>query len=89
MLRSNARISVVEDYSRDADALVIRDMGPWNEYPSIEADVRGVVEGLLRSARLKPGQRLLYYDALGELGEILFDEHGFTSFGQKYGRDRL
>ena len=60
--------------------LYIRDIGPWDQHPSVTNDAEGVVERLLASRRLQPGIRLFYYDSEGVLDELRHDGTRFIGF---------
>ena len=68
----------VED--RNADRLVIRDIGPWDKHMTITNDAENVVKHLLQTGVLQPVQRLLYYDSEGYLDEIVHDGEKFVGF---------
>lgn len=64
-------------------ALVIRDLGPWDRFPTVTNDVEQVLAELLAAGELRhsSGRRLFYYDSEGRKDEILFDERGmFVAF---------
>lgn len=71
--------SVVKE---DPDKLfiIIRDIGPWDKYPSVTNGAEDVVESLVRSGRLLPGWRLFYYDTEGILDELLVKDGKFAGF---------
>lgn len=59
------------------EALIIEDVGPWDEYPTITNDVEGAV---MRVADILGERRLFYYDSEGELDEILVEHGHFVAF---------
>ena len=61
-------------------ALTIRDVGKWDQHPTVTNDAEAVVGSLLRLGRLKPGMRLFYYDSDGRLDELVHDGAAFTGF---------
>ena len=63
------------------DALIIKDVGPWETYKTVTNDAANVVARLLLSGTLKPGQRLLCYDSGGNLDELLIKDGKFVDFG--------
>ena len=63
-----------------ADALIIRDVGPWSSRPTVTNDAEGVIEFLLETEQIKPAQRLFYYDSEGQLDELLIHGGKFTGF---------
>lgn len=58
-------------------ALVIKDLGPWNEHRTVTNDVERVVEELV--SRLGE-RRLFYFDSHGDFDEIVMNEGRFASF---------
>jgi len=62
------------------DILVIRDVGPWDQHPSVTNDAEAVVQHLLQTGELRPGERLLYYDSEGDLSELLIENGAFAGF---------
>jgi hypothetical protein len=67
MKKSNYKIIEVND-----DFVIIRDIGPWNEYLSVTNDAENVVKDLANL--LADGRRLAYYDSENCLDEILITE---------------
>lgn len=60
------------------DYLVIRDLGPWNEYKTVTNAAEWVVSDL--GARIH-GRRLYYYDSAGRLDQLKHDNAGgFVGF---------
>lgn len=63
------------------EVLVIEDLGPWDQYPTVTNSAREVVEALIKSGELVRGRRLRYYDSDGNLDEIVWNpELGFITF---------
>lgn len=63
--------------SQSDTEIVIRDLGPWDKYPTITNDAEGVV------ARLAPtlgGRCLFYYDSDGQCDEISVHDGKFAGF---------
>ncbi|CAK9251228.1 unnamed protein product [Sphagnum jensenii] len=60
--------------------LVIRDLGPWDQHPTVTNDAEGVVAKLIESGYLSPSQRLHYYDSAGQLDELLVENGKFAGF---------
>ena len=78
-MRSRARWN---SYVQEDGSLVLQDIGPWNTCPTITNDVENVVYDLAHVlGRLKPGQRLFYYDSEGVLDEIIHEGGKFVRFG--------
>lgn len=76
--RRTANYVVVE---RRPDVLVIRDVGPWDQFQSVTNAAECVVLSLQAAGELHNGQRLVYYDSENELAEILLNEDGcFAGF---------
>lgn len=59
-----------------AEALVIRDVGPWDRVPTVTNAIEEVIATLRDRCLLPPGRRLFYYDSAGELTEALINERG-------------
>ena len=59
--------------------LIIEDIGPWNEYPTITNDADNVVLRLVAAGLLPEGRKLFYYDSKHDLGEII------VKYGRFYG----
>lgn len=78
--RSCANFVVLEDSFTGDQPLVIKDVGPWDRHPTITNDAEHVVQVLLASFTLQPGQRLLYYDSEGQLAELLIKDGRFAGF---------
>lgn len=74
---TRARYELVKAES-DADRLVIRDVGPWEDHPTVTNDAVRVVSEL--AANLVGGRRLFYYDTDGRLDEILITDGRFAGF---------
>ncbi len=59
--------------------LVVRDLGPWDQFPTITNAAEELVEHLHETDVLA-GRRLFYYDSEGELGELLHRDGRFGGF---------
>lgn len=59
------------------ESITIRDMGPWDEYPTITNDPEWVVSQL---ASVVGDRRLFYYDSMGELDELVIRNGHFARF---------
>lgn len=77
MKRANFSI-VAQESTREV--LVIHDEGPWDEHVTVTNDAENVVEWLYANGKLWPGRRLLYYDSLGALDEIVHQNGEFSGF---------
>ena len=60
--------------------LIIRDIGPWDEFLSVTNDAEGVVEKLVESGLLNNNRRLFYYDTDNNLDELLIKDGKFVGF---------
>ena len=60
--------------------MLLQDIGPWDEHPTITNDAENVVALLVRDEILQPSQRLFYYDSENELTEILMQDGKFAGF---------
>lgn len=60
-----------------AEQLVIEDLGPWNEHPTVTNDAEWVVSQVAGSLR---GRVLLYFDSLGNLDQLLVRNGRFAGF---------
>lgn len=60
--------------------LVIRDLGPWDRYPTVTNDVEKVVRELVDFGYLEPTARLFYWDSDGRLDQILVVGGQFYGF---------
>ena len=69
-----ANFLIVQDLP---DRLVIKDIGPWDQFPTVTNDVEQVVARL--QFRLA-GRRLFYYDSYGQFDEILVKKGEFAGF---------
>ena len=76
------RIVNIQEYVHDPSKppLIVRDMGPWDHYPTITNAAEELVAHLFRINSLHPGRRLLYYDSEGQLDEILIKDGRFAGF---------
>jgi hypothetical protein len=70
----HANFAIVEDTARH---LLIRDIGPWNVYPTVTNDAEEVVKKL---APILGDRRLFYFDSEGELDELLVNNGHFAGF---------
>ncbi len=68
------RYVVIEDAE---DRILIRDLGPWDKYPSVTNDAEAVVEELAGQLR---GRRLEYIDSEGRCDQLLVRHGKFAGF---------
>lgn len=78
MRRAKANYSIMQDIYDEA--LVIKDIGPWEQHPTITNDAENVVADLHCEGRLPLGRRLFYYDSEGGFSEILVQDGKFSGF---------
>lgn len=78
LFSSGARFEIVSDHPDQP--LIIRDVGPWTEYPTVTNDAERVVLQLLARNLLPAGRRLLYYDSAGNLDELRIKNGAFAGF---------
>jgi len=57
--------------------LVIKDIGPWDIFPTVTNDAENVVKEL---TPILLGRRLFYFDSDQELGEIMIRNGEFNGF---------
>ena len=69
-----ANYVIVQDSS---DRLVIRDLGPWDQYLTVTNAAEEVVQELARQLK---GRRLFYYDTEGQMDELLVKDGEFAGF---------
>lgn len=60
--------------------VIIKDIGPWNQFLTITNDVEWVVEKLFKDRDIFNGQRLFYIDSDGYFDEIVIEDGKFSSF---------
>ena len=77
MARIGMNKAAYEVVERDAGKVVLRDVGPWNEHPTVTNDAEQVVEEVFAWAGAR---RILYYDSEGELTELVHDGPRFVRF---------
>lgn len=73
MRRANYR------YEVRADHVMIEDLGPWDQHPTVTNDAENVIEDLRRQGIL--GQRrVLYRDSEGRIDELVHQDGRFVGF---------
>ena len=72
-----ARRANYETVADTSSFLVIRDVGPWDQYPTVTNDADAVVAELAPQLN---GRRLLYYDSEDDLMELLVKDGKFHGF---------
>jgi hypothetical protein len=77
MLNARRRTANYEILDATPYHLVIRDIGPWDKYPTITNDAENVVAEL---AEQLAGRMLLYFDSEGELSRLRVREGRFAGF---------
>jgi hypothetical protein len=73
-------LSEVRDDPFVPDALIIVDLGPWDQFVSVTNAAEEVVEELVKAGKLPHGRRLLYYDSDSQLDEIVMEGGKFKGF---------
>ena len=72
------------------DFVLIEDIGPWTEVPTITNQPEVVCEILISSGNVQQYQRLFYIDADRMFGEMKFDiEHGYSNFDLPASKDKV
>lgn len=62
------------------EPLLIQDIGPWDQFPTVTNDVEGVVAQLTQLGLLDDDRRLFYYDSEAQLAEIRHKGGQFRGF---------
>jgi hypothetical protein len=71
------RAAVYEIVTQDDKRVLLRDLGPWDRYPTITNDAEGVVAAMA----LQLGNRKLeYMDSDGLISELLVKDGKFAGF---------
>lgn len=65
------------------DYVLIRDIGPWDEYPTVTNGAEEVVADL---APMLQGRRLEYYDSDGERDQLVVRDGKFVEFAPRQER---
>lgn len=73
MSRSNYEI-----VSENDAEIILRDLGPWDQFMSVTNDIERIVTDL--GSRLKIGMRLYYFDSEGDLTEVRLNDGKFAGF---------
>lgn len=75
-MRSRAQFEIVLWWG--SDIVVLKDVGPWNMYPTVTNDAEAVIYDLFNfywtastGKRMTRSTRVFYYDSEGEPGEII------------------
>lgn len=61
-------------------SVVLRDIGPHDQFKTITNAADEVVSELWRAGKLKNGQRLFYFDSMGDLDELVIEGGRFVDF---------
>lgn len=72
----HAQFEVTESFP---DRLIIRDLGPWSQYPTVTNDAAFVVEYAVAHMNLN-GRRLLYIDSEQNTDELVVRGGKFAGF---------
>ena len=76
---NQANFDVVEQNDRKG-YVVIKDLGPWDQFMTVTNAAEWVVEKLFVDGILKQGERLFYWDSEGTLDEIIIVDNQFAGF---------
>jgi len=76
----HAQFVILRSLSVPGLDVYIRDIGPWDEHPTVTNDAENVVERLVTTGKLTPGKRLFYEDSDGNKDEILVEDGKFLGF---------
>lgn len=66
-----------EIVSEDQDCVLIKDLGPWSQHPTVTNAAEEVVEQLVPMLN---GRRLEYYDSEGQRDQLLVKDGKFAGF---------
>jgi hypothetical protein len=61
----------------NSEQVILRDVGPWTEYPTVTNDAEWVVEQV---APMLSGRQLLYFDSMNSLSELRVRNGKFAGF---------
>ena len=61
--------------------LIIRDLGPWNQYPTVTNAAEDTIQWLAENGYLSKGRRVFYFDSEGDLDELIIEDGKFKDFG--------
>ena len=78
-MQNRANYEIVESEC-SPELVVIRDIGPWDQFWTITNATESVIEELYAQGKLEDGQMLLYYDSEGSLDELLHENGRFVGF---------
>lgn len=73
-----AHYAVVSNEAQEP--LVIRDVGPWDQHPTITNDAEAVVADLFQAGLIPGGRRVFYFDSENNLDELRHEEGRFLGF---------
>ena len=79
------RCPVYEFVSITPGEIIIKDIGPWDLHPTITNSAESVIDDLRKAQLLRSDvegglRRVLYYDSLGQLDELVHNGESFTGF---------
>ncbi len=77
---NHAHYTIVVDDFLGVEPLILKDLGPWDQHPTITNDAEHVVRTLVALGRLPAGRKLYYHDSENELTEILIKDGKFAGF---------
>lgn len=76
MIRSNYVVEVCNIHK-----IIIRDVGPWDQYMSVTNDAENVIIDLAEKLKGLGNRRVFYYDSEGDYSELQHNGEYFTGFG--------
>ena len=60
--------------------IVIKDLGPWDKFPTVTNAAEEVIEDLGRRGMLMNGSKVFYIDSEGRMDELLIRDGKFAGF---------
>lgn len=61
---------------RSSNMICLKDLGPWDQYPTLTNRADYVVKSLVDAGELEVGTRLFYQDSEGDLAEMVWSPRG-------------
>ena len=75
MNKSKYKIEIV-----DEKLVLLKDIGPWDQFKTITNNAKEVVEEIRELGHLETDPNLLYWDSEGNLTELVYNDSGFLDF---------
>jgi hypothetical protein len=63
-----------------AGSVLLADIGPWDQYPTITNDIDNVVKSLYANGVINGSVLLFYTDSNGDTDQIIHDDGEFIGF---------